>query len=32
VLVGGALLEGSRDKGVAFVLDLSTQRRAQETV
>jgi PAS domain S-box-containing protein len=30
VLVGGALLEGSRDEGVAFVLDLTARRRAEQ--
>jgi signal transduction histidine kinase len=30
VLVGSALLEGRRDEGVAFVLDLSEQKRAEE--
>jgi PAS domain S-box-containing protein len=29
VLLGGALLEGSGDEGVAFVLDLSDQKRAE---
>src|SRR5262249_39351004 len=29
VLVGAALLEGRRDEGVAFVLDLSEQKRAE---
>jgi PAS domain S-box-containing protein len=29
VLVGGALFEGSGDEGVAFVLDLSDQKRAE---
>jgi len=32
VFIGGALLEGSGDEGVAFVLDLSGQRRAEEKV
>ena len=32
VLVGAALLEGSRDEGVAFVLDLSEQKRAEEAL
>ena len=31
VLVGGALLEGSRNEGVFFALDLSEQKRAEET-
>ena len=30
VLLGGALFEGSRTEGVAFILDLSEQKRAQE--
>jgi len=30
VLLGGALFEGSENEGVAFVLDLTEQRRAQE--
>ena len=30
VMVGGALFEGSQSAGVAFVLDLTEQRRAQE--
>jgi PAS domain S-box-containing protein len=30
VMVGGALFEGSRSAGVAFVLDLTEQKRAQE--
>ena len=30
VLVGGALFEEGRNEGVAFVLDLSEQKRAQE--
>jgi PAS domain S-box-containing protein len=30
VLLGGALFEGSRNEGVAFILDLSEQKRAQE--
>jgi PAS domain S-box-containing protein len=29
VLVGGALLEGSRDQGVLFVLDLSERKQAE---
>jgi PAS domain S-box-containing protein len=32
VLVGAALLEGRRDQGVAFVLDLSEQKRAQHAL
>jgi PAS domain S-box-containing protein len=32
VLVGGALLEGSGSEGVAFVLDLSEQKRAEEAL
>src|SRR5229473_3582659 len=32
VLLGGALLEGSRNEGVAFVLDLSEQKRAEEAL
>jgi len=32
VFVGAALLEGSRDEGVAFVLDLSEQKRAEEAL
>jgi PAS domain S-box-containing protein len=32
VLVGGALLEGRRDEGVAFVLDLTERKRAEETL
>ena len=32
VLVGAALLEGSRDEGVAFVLDLSEQKRSEEAL
>ena len=30
VLVGAALLEGGRDEGVAFVLDLTERKRAEE--
>jgi PAS domain S-box-containing protein len=30
VLLGGAFFEGSRNEGVAFVLDLTEQKRAQE--
>ena len=32
VLIGGALFEGSENEGVAFVLDLSEQRRAEEAL
>jgi PAS domain S-box-containing protein len=32
VLLGGALIEGSGNEGVAFVLDLSEQKRAQENL
>lgn len=32
VLVGGALFEEGANEGVAFVLDLSEQKRAQETL
>ncbi len=32
VLVGAAIFEGSKDEGVAFVLDLSEQKRAEEAV
>jgi PAS domain S-box-containing protein len=32
VLLGGALVEGSRDEGVAFVLDLSEQKRAERAL
>jgi PAS domain S-box-containing protein len=32
VLVGAAFLEGSRDQGVAFVLDLTERKLAEETV
>ena len=32
VLVGAALLEGRRDEGVAFVLDLSEQKRAEHAL
>ena len=31
-LVGGALFEGSGNEGLAFVLDLTAQKRAQETL
>ncbi|MDB6009129.1 MAG: histidine kinase [Gammaproteobacteria bacterium] len=31
-LVGGAMFEGSGNEGVAFVLDLSEQKRAEEAV
>ena len=30
VLIGGAIFEGSKDEGVAFVLDLSEQKRAED--
>ena len=30
ILLGGAFFEGSRDEGVAFVLDLTEQKRTQE--
>jgi PAS domain S-box-containing protein len=30
ILIGGALFEGSGNEGVAFILDLSKQKRAQE--
>jgi PAS domain S-box-containing protein len=30
VLLGGTLFEGSRDEGVAFILDLSEQKRSEE--
>jgi PAS domain S-box-containing protein len=32
VLVGAAIFEGSRNEGVAFVLDLSEQKRAEEAL
>ena len=32
VLLGGALLEGSGEEGVAFVLDLSDQKRAERAL
>jgi PAS domain-containing protein len=32
VLLGGALFEEAGDEGVAFVLDLSEQKRAEETL
>jgi hypothetical protein len=32
VFIGGALLEGNGNQGVAFVLDLSGQKRAEEKV
>ena len=32
VLIGGATFEGSNDEGVAFVLDLSKQKRAEEAL
>jgi len=32
VLVGAALLEGRRDEGVAFVLDLTERKRTEETL
>jgi len=32
VLLGGALFEGSGNEGVAFVLDLSEQKRAEEAL
>jgi PAS domain S-box-containing protein len=32
VLVGGAMFEGSENEGVAFVLDLSEQKRAEEAL
>src|SRR5262249_48968674 len=32
VLLGGAMFEGSRNEGVAFVLDLSKQKRAEEAL
>jgi C4-dicarboxylate-specific signal transduction histidine kinase len=30
VLIGGAIFEGSKNEGVAFVLDLSEQKRAED--
>ena len=30
VLIGGAVFEGSKNEGVAFVLDLSEQKRAED--
>ena len=32
VLLGGALFEGNQDEGVAFILDLSEQKRAQRAL
>jgi PAS domain S-box-containing protein len=32
VLLGGAVFEGARDEGVAFVLDLTERKRAEEAV
>jgi len=32
ILVGGALLEGRRDQGVAFVLDLTERNQAEENL
>ena len=32
VLIGGAVFEGSRNEGVAFVLDLSEQKRAEAQI
>jgi transcriptional regulator with GAF, ATPase, and Fis domain len=32
VLLGGAMFEGSRNEGVAFVLDLSEQKRAEAEI
>jgi len=30
VMIGGAMFEGNKDEGVAFVLDLSQQKRAED--
>ena len=32
VLIGAAIFEGSKNEGVAFVLDLSEQKRAEEAL
>ena len=32
VLIGAAIFEGSENEGVAFVLDLSEQKRAEEAL
>jgi len=32
VMIGGAIFEGSKDEGVAFVLDLSEQKRSEEAL
>lgn len=32
ILLGGALFEGSKNEGVAFILDLSEQKRAEEAL
>src|SRR4029077_18773314 len=32
VLIGGAFFEGSENEGVAFILDLSEQKRAEEAL
>jgi len=32
VMIGGAIFEGSNDQGVAFVLDLSKQKHAEEAL
>ena len=32
VMIGGAIFEGSKNEGVAFVLDLSEQKRAEEAL
>jgi PAS domain S-box-containing protein len=32
ILLGGALFEGSEDEGVAFILDLSQQKRAERAL